>query len=175
MAGTGKADLLGGELGELRETVHEATRGVTDKFDRSFWLECAREHRFPDEIWTAMVDQGLLGLGVPIEYVPPDEDREIVLYDVSPYSMFNEAAVFDEGKAEVTVIARGDVDTVEVPAAFIRQLIVRSPEVAAGCARYFAQRQRRLTGTACKPAFRRVLPRAAPSMRTAASDGVLST
>lgn len=90
-----------------------------------------------------------------------DEDREIVLYDVSPYSMFNEAAVFDEGTAEVTVIARGDVDTVELPAAFVRQLLVRSPEMAMGCARYFAQRQRRLTGAAGNLAFGRVLTRIA--------------
>ena len=52
------ADLLGGELGELREAVHEATRGVTEKYGRKYWLECAREDRFPDDMWQAMVDQG---------------------------------------------------------------------------------------------------------------------
>jgi acyl-CoA dehydrogenase len=62
------ADLLGGESGELREAVHEATRGVTEKYDRKHWLECARENRFPEDMWQAMVDQGLLGLGVPEEY-----------------------------------------------------------------------------------------------------------
>ena len=34
--------LFSGELAEIRDTVHEATRGVTDKYPRSFWLECAR-------------------------------------------------------------------------------------------------------------------------------------
>ncbi len=104
---------------------------------------------------------GIVRRGVVEVTRATDEDREIVLYDVSPYSMFNEAAVFDEGTAEVTVIARGDVDTVEVPAQFMRQLLVRSPEVAVGCARYFAQRQRRLTGAAGNLAFGRVLTRIA--------------
>ena len=104
---------------------------------------------------------GIVRRGVVEVTRATDEDREIVLYDVSPYSMFNEAAVFDEGTAEVTVIARGDVDTVEVPAQFARQLIVRSPEVAGGVARYFAQRQRRLTGAAGNLAFGRVLTRIA--------------
>ena len=31
------------------------------------FAECAREERFPVEIWDAMVSQGLLGLGVPEE------------------------------------------------------------------------------------------------------------
>ena len=104
---------------------------------------------------------GIVRRGVVETTRAADDDREIVLYDVSPYSMFNEAAVFDEGTAEVTVIARGDVDTVEIPAQFVRQLLVRSPEVAVGCARYFAQRQRRLTGAAGNLAFGRVLKRIA--------------
>lgn len=104
---------------------------------------------------------GIVRRGVVEVTRATDEDREIVLYDVSPYSMFNEAAVFDEGTAEVTVIARGDVDTIEVPAVFVRQLLVRSPEMALGCARYFAQRQRRLTGAAGNLAFGRVLTRIA--------------
>jgi acyl-CoA dehydrogenase len=62
-----KQALLGPELDEIREAVHDATRGVTDKYDRKFWLECASEERFPVEIWDAMVAQGLLGLGVPEE------------------------------------------------------------------------------------------------------------
>jgi CRP-like cAMP-binding protein len=104
---------------------------------------------------------GIVRRGVVEVTRATDEDREIVLYDVSPYSMFNEAAVFDEGTAEVTVIARGDVDTVELPAAFVRQVLMRSPEMAMGCARYFAQRQRRLTGAAGNLAFGRVLTRIA--------------
>lgn len=90
-----------------------------------------------------------------------DEGREIVLYDVVPYSMFNEAAVFDEGTAEVTVVARGDVDVIQLPAPFVRGLLQRSPEVALGVARYFAQRQRRVSEAAGNLAFGRVLTRIA--------------
>lgn len=90
-----------------------------------------------------------------------DEGREIVLYDVSPYSMFNEAAVFDEGTAEATVIARGEVEIIELPAPFVRALVTRSPEIALGGARFFAQRQRRLSGAAGNLAFGRVLTRIA--------------
>jgi len=90
-----------------------------------------------------------------------DEGREIVLYDVSPYSMFNEAAVFDEGTAEATVIARGEVEIIELPAQFARGLVQRSPEIALGMGRFFAQRQRRLGGAAGNLAFGRVLTRIA--------------
>jgi CRP/FNR family transcriptional regulator len=108
--------------------------------------------------WTEF---GLVRRGVVEVTRATDEDREIVLYDVPPYGGFNEAAVFDEGTAEVTVIARGDVDVLEIPAQFMRQLITRSAEVATGCARFFAQRQRRLTSAAGNLAFGRVLTRIA--------------
>lgn len=61
-------DHLAPYLGDVRAAVHEAARGVTDRFDRAYWVECAREGRFTDEMWQAMVEQGLLGLGVPEEY-----------------------------------------------------------------------------------------------------------
>jgi CRP/FNR family transcriptional regulator len=104
---------------------------------------------------------GIVRRGVVEITLTPEEGREIVLYDVPPYSMFNEAAVFDEGSAEATVVARGEVDVVELAAPFMRGLLQRSPEVAAGCARFFAQRQRRLSGAAGNLAFGRVLTRIA--------------
>ena len=110
---------------------------------------------------TAWSELGAVRRGVVEVTRATDEDREIVLYDVPAYSMFNEAAVFDEGTADVTVIARGDVDLIEIPAAFMRQLITRSPEVAQGVARFFAQRQRRLASAAGNLAFGRVLTRIA--------------
>lgn len=61
-------DHLAPYLGEVRAAVHDAARGVTERFDRAYWVQCAREGRFTDEMWTAMVDQGLLGLGVPEEH-----------------------------------------------------------------------------------------------------------
>ncbi len=61
-------DHLAPYLGEVRAAVHEAARGVTDQYDRAYWLECSRNETFTDDMWQAMVDQGLLGLGVPEEY-----------------------------------------------------------------------------------------------------------
>ncbi|HXN08617.1 MAG TPA: DUF2249 domain-containing protein, partial [Candidatus Acidoferrales bacterium] len=80
---------------------------------------------------------GLVRRGVVEVTRAADEGREIVLYDVSPYSMFNEAAVFDEGTAEATVIARGEVEIIELPAQFVRGLVQRSPEIALGMGRFF--------------------------------------
>jgi CRP-like cAMP-binding protein len=114
---------------------------------------------------------GLVRRGVVEVTRATDEDREIVLYDVPPYGGFNEVAVFDEGTAEVTVIARGDVDVLEVPGQFMRQLITRSAEVATGCARFFAQRQRRLTSAAGNLAFGRVLTRIARVLLDYSSHG----
>ncbi len=104
---------------------------------------------------------GIVRRGVVEVTRAADEGREIVLYDVSPYSMFNEASVFDEGMAEATVIARGEVEIIELPAQFVRGLIQRSPEIALGIGRFFAQRQRRLSGAAGNLAFGRVLTRIA--------------
>lgn len=64
----GDTDHLAPHLGDVRVAVHEAAKGVTARFDRKYWVECARGGRFPDEMWQAMVDQGLLGLGVAEEY-----------------------------------------------------------------------------------------------------------
>ena len=61
-------DQLADHLGDVRAAVHEAARGVTERFDRAYWVECARSGRFTDAMWQAMVDQGLLGLGVPEQY-----------------------------------------------------------------------------------------------------------
>jgi acyl-CoA dehydrogenase len=60
--------LLGAELGEVRDAVHEAARGVVERYDRRYWLECARSGRFTDDMWQAMGEQGLLGLGVPEQH-----------------------------------------------------------------------------------------------------------
>jgi acyl-CoA dehydrogenase len=48
--------------------VQEAVHGVTKRFDRAYWLRCARAGRFTDELWKAMGDAGLLGLGIPEVY-----------------------------------------------------------------------------------------------------------
>jgi acyl-CoA dehydrogenase len=49
------------------EAVRQAAAGIVKRYDRAYWLECAREHRFTAEMWTAMGESGLLSLGVPEE------------------------------------------------------------------------------------------------------------
>jgi CRP/FNR family cyclic AMP-dependent transcriptional regulator len=157
---------LGGEAPRIaylrRCTMFKtATQETLREIDR-----VAKERTYHDRMvivaeGTTWTEFGLVRRGVVEVTRATDEDREIVLYDVPPYGGFNEAAVFDEGTAEVTVIARGDVDVLEIPAQFMRQLITRSPEIATGVARFFAQRQRRLTSAAGNLAFGRVLTRIA--------------
>lgn len=113
---------------------------------------------------------GIVRRGVVEVTRAADEGREIVLYDVLPYSMFNESSVFDEGTAEASVIARGEVEIIELPAQFVRGLLQRSPEIALGTARFFAQRQRRLCGAAGNLAFGRVLTRIARVLMDYASS-----
>lgn len=49
-------------------SVQELVAEITKKFDRSYWMRCAREDRFIDEMWEVMGRAGLLGIGVPEEY-----------------------------------------------------------------------------------------------------------
>jgi acyl-CoA dehydrogenase len=67
-SGASDGDPFGGALGEARAAVLDAAKGVTARFDRKYWLDCARGGRFTDEMWAAMGEQGLLGLGVPEEH-----------------------------------------------------------------------------------------------------------
>lgn len=46
-------------------TVQEATRAISETFPRSYILDCIKEDRFPEEMWRAMGEYGLLGLSVP--------------------------------------------------------------------------------------------------------------
>jgi len=48
--------------------VREAAEGLTRRITRDYWLQCAREGRFPTELWEAMAETGLLGVSVPEEY-----------------------------------------------------------------------------------------------------------
>ena len=65
---TTSEQLLGPELAEVRDAVHEAARGVTERYGRAYFLDCVRKQEFPEAMWQAMGEQGLLGLGVPEEY-----------------------------------------------------------------------------------------------------------
>ena len=48
--------------------MQEATRGISEQFPRAYIRECIEQDRFPDEMWKALGDYGLLGLTVPEEY-----------------------------------------------------------------------------------------------------------
>ena len=61
------ATLLDPETARRRDDVHDAARGVVARFGRDYYLDCVKKARFPTEMWAAMAEQGLLGLGVPEE------------------------------------------------------------------------------------------------------------
>ena len=48
--------------------VQEATRGISEQYPRAYIRECIDQDRFPDEMWKALGEYGLLGLTVPEEY-----------------------------------------------------------------------------------------------------------
>ncbi len=50
---------------ELLDAVREAVSGVTRKWDRNYYMECARRGIAPTEMYDAMAEQGLFALGVP--------------------------------------------------------------------------------------------------------------
>ncbi len=62
-------DMMADSLGqdEMRGHVRETVAGLTKKFPREYWLKCCREEVFIEEMWQAMGELGLLGLGVPEE------------------------------------------------------------------------------------------------------------
>ncbi|WP_028652736.1 acyl-CoA dehydrogenase family protein [Nocardioides halotolerans] len=54
---------------ELIAATREATRGVTARLDRNYYLQLVRDDAVPGpELWSLLGEQGLLGLGVPEEY-----------------------------------------------------------------------------------------------------------
>ncbi|OAK56199.1 acyl-CoA dehydrogenase family protein [Rhodococcoides kyotonense] len=52
------------ESTELVAAVREAVHGVTERWDRGYYMQCTREGRSPTEMYAAMVEQGLFALGV---------------------------------------------------------------------------------------------------------------
>jgi acyl-CoA dehydrogenase len=53
---------------EIIDAAFTATRGVTERFDRAWYLDAAEKAGSTRDMWQRMADQGLLGLGVPEEY-----------------------------------------------------------------------------------------------------------
>lgn len=52
-------------LHERIRLVQEATLGISKQYPRAYILECIRQDRFPEEMWKALGEYGLLGLSVP--------------------------------------------------------------------------------------------------------------
>ena len=46
------------------DAVVETVTGLVRRFDRSYLLTCQKEQRFPQELWAALAESGLMGLGV---------------------------------------------------------------------------------------------------------------
>jgi len=55
------------ESRELVESVFQAVEGVAAAFPRARFLQRAREHGNASELWQALVDAGLLAIGIPEE------------------------------------------------------------------------------------------------------------
>lgn len=41
---------------------------ITERYDRAYFLRCIAEHRYPVELWDALGEADLLGLGIPEEW-----------------------------------------------------------------------------------------------------------
>ncbi len=48
--------------------VQEATRGISEQYPRAYIRECIAKDVFPEEMWKAMGEYGLLGLSVPEKF-----------------------------------------------------------------------------------------------------------
>lgn len=48
--------------------LQQLVADIATKYDRHYWLACARDKRFPRELFEALADADLLGLDVPEEY-----------------------------------------------------------------------------------------------------------
>jgi acyl-CoA dehydrogenase len=55
------------ESSEHRQ-LRELVRALCAPYDDNYWLECDRDHRFPQEFFETFAESGLLGLCIPEEY-----------------------------------------------------------------------------------------------------------
>ncbi len=56
------------ETVEIIDAAFTAARGVTERYDRAWYLKAKPEGEDVRQMWKTMAEQGLLGLGVPAEY-----------------------------------------------------------------------------------------------------------
>jgi len=55
------------DLNETMEGIRETCASITQRIDRAYIAECAREGQVPHKLWDLWAETGLLGLGVPEE------------------------------------------------------------------------------------------------------------
>lgn len=48
--------------------IRDAVSAITSQFNREYWMKCVREDKQPDDLYAALGDSGLLGIGVPFEH-----------------------------------------------------------------------------------------------------------
>ena len=55
-------------LTEEQRMIYEYGGRLANRFDNKYWLEKARAHEFPAELWEQVADDGFVGIMVPEEY-----------------------------------------------------------------------------------------------------------
>jgi acyl-CoA dehydrogenase len=48
-----------------QESIVSAIAGICTAFGDEYWLKCDRQHRYPEEFWTALAGNGWLGICIP--------------------------------------------------------------------------------------------------------------
>jgi acyl-CoA dehydrogenase len=51
-----------------QESIVSAVRAICSAFGDEYWLKCDRQHRYPEEFWTALAGNGWLGICIPQVY-----------------------------------------------------------------------------------------------------------
>ena len=55
-------------LSDEHQLIIDAADKIAQRFDRKYWLDCAKEKRFPQEMWDELGDMGYLGITCPEAY-----------------------------------------------------------------------------------------------------------
>ncbi|HEX9841914.1 MAG TPA: acyl-CoA dehydrogenase family protein [bacterium] len=96
---------------DIRDTV----LGITRKYDRAYWLQCAKEGRFTDESWQALCDAGLMGLSIPEQYGGMGESLTglIMVQDLLSRAGTPNLLLVVTGLARVPLVKHGTPEQVE--------------------------------------------------------------
>ncbi|MFC6762781.1 acyl-CoA dehydrogenase family protein [Sulfitobacter porphyrae] len=55
-------------LNDEQRQIYEYGGQLAQKYDNAYWLDHARKHEFPQEMFKQIADDGFLGIMVPEEY-----------------------------------------------------------------------------------------------------------